>query len=196
MVKSSLYTRTGDKGTTSLFGGKRVGKDDQLVEAYGTLDELASFVGWARVVNTETKIESVLTDIQHCLFTMASDVATPRESPLKKTIRPITASDTKELERHIDYFDAQLPPLASFILAAGSELAVRLHLCRTVARRAERQLVKVSRHLSVRPENLVYLNRLSDLFFSLARFANHRAGVSEELWQKKTVASAAEKIVQ
>ncbi|MBI4039214.1 cob(I)yrinic acid a,c-diamide adenosyltransferase [Candidatus Daviesbacteria bacterium] len=192
MTKSRLYTRTGDGGTTGLLGGKRIDKDDQLLEAYGTIDELSSWIGLARSVAKFRQYKTILQDIQHDLFIMGADLASlfarkkarqPRfnRGNRGQNIPQLTADDWQKLERLIDTFDEKSPPLRSFILPGGTELASRLHICRTITRRAERQLVKLSKKTKVRAVDLIYLNRLSDLFFAMARAGNRQAKVADLL---------------
>lgn len=189
MTKSRLYTRTGDRGTTGLFGGRRISKDDRLLGAHGTIDELSSWIGLARSAAKFRQYIVVLQEIQHDLFIMGADLAslfarkTARQPRLNRgqNIPQLTAGDWRKLEQLIDAFDEKSPPLRSFILPGGTELASRLHLCRTIARRAERQLVKLSKKTRIRDANLVYVNRLSDLFFAMARAANRQAKVSDLL---------------
>lgn len=172
-----------------MFGGKRISKDDQLLEAYGTIDELSSWIGLARSQAKFRQYVVVLQDIQHDLFIMGADLASlftrkkVRQTRFNRgqNIPQLTADDWRKLEQLIDTFDEKSPPLKSFILPGGTELASRLHLCRTIARRAERQLVKLSKKTRIRDVNLVYINRLSDLFFAMARAANRQARISDVL---------------
>ena len=180
-----IYTRTGDKGETSLFGGARVSKDDPRIRAYGAVDELSAFVGYARQSVADTELAELLADVQNNLFDMGADLATPPDSKLREALPMLSEDDSKKLEGWIDDYDAKLPPLNSFILPGGTEAAARLHLCRTVCRRAEIALVALRGRETLRQENLVYLNRLSDLLFVLARFVNHTLGVQERPWRKR-----------
>lgn len=180
-----IYTKTGDQGETSLFGGKRVWKDDLRIQAYGSVDELNSVIGFAvtEVKNEELKKE--LLSIQNELFTVGSDLATPQDSGSKKFSVPrIDENYAKRLETIIDRFDAELPELKNFILPGGLKGAAILHNARTVCRRAERNVVALSRNESIGTEIEKYLNRLSDLLFVLARFENFSNGVKDILWQK------------
>ncbi len=176
-----IYTRTGDRGETSLLGGVRVGKDDLTVEAFGTVDELNAGLGLARSMVLPDVIDEVIGRIQHQLFDLGAELAageTERDLP-KIGQRQIDA-----LERAIDEFDATLPQLVNFILPSGNPVACQLHVCRSVCRRAERCTVRLERQRSQDVGSaVVYLNRLSDLLFVLARAANHSAGESEFLWQ-------------
>ncbi|GAA3402473.1 cob(I)yrinic acid a,c-diamide adenosyltransferase [Paenibacillus hodogayensis] len=175
-----IYTRTGDKGQTGVIGG-RVDKDDVRVEAYGTTDELNCFLGQAisAIDAAEERFADLRDDlqtIQQELFDCGSDLAL-----LKPELRPykVTADLVDRLETWIDKYDAETPDIARFILPGGSELSSRLHICRTVCRRAERRVVTLSKQTEINEEVRRYLNRLSDLFFTVARTANHRHGVSD-----------------
>ena len=174
----NLYTRTGDTGETSVIGG-RVGKDDVRVEAYGTIDELNSFVGQARSLMTGEAISDLdgqLLEIQHELFDCGSDLAyaSPSASQLK-----VTPAMAKRLESWIDNLEETNTPLERFILPGGSALSASLHVCRTVCRRAERRCVTLARQAEVNGAVIVYLNRLSDYLFALARAANLRQGIPD-----------------
>jgi cob(I)alamin adenosyltransferase len=177
-----IYTKTGDGGDTSLFGGQRVPKDALRIEAYGTVDELNSVLGLALADGPGADVRSVLLRIQRELFGLGADLATPR-SLHRKNIRRIEPRDSRRLEREIDKFDALLPPLHSFILPGGSPLASRLHFARTVCRRAERIVVRLSRNEDIGEGMTMYLNRLSDLLFVLARYANHTVDIPDVRWK-------------
>jgi cob(I)alamin adenosyltransferase len=177
-----IYTRTGDKGDTSLFGGQRVPKDALRIEAYGTVDELNSLLGIVRSDNAQPDIDQLLARIQDTLFVLGADLATPRSS-LHSSIRRIVPSDATFLEQEIDLFESHLQPLHNFILPGGSPIASRLHFARTVCRRAERQAVRLSHAEDIGDDVVVFLNRLSDLLFVLARFANHAGNVPETPWK-------------
>ena len=157
-------------------------KDALRIEAYGTVDELNSVLGIVRADNSDTEIDSVLGRVQNQLFDLGADLATPRSSNSKK-IRRIEPSDANALEKLIDSTEANLKPLKSFILPGGSPVAARLHLARTVCRRAERAVVRLSRNEDIGDDITVYLNRLSDLLFVLARRANQLAQVAEIRWK-------------
>ena len=179
-----IYTRTGDNGTTGLFGGGRVGKDDPRIECYGTIDELNAALGLAACVTPEP-IAAQLQQIQHELFTMGAHLATPTESPSAARLPPLDEAMVSRLEMQIDAADAHLPPLREFVLPGGSEPAARLHVARTICRRAERLLVRLSLDRpGVNPLMLIYLNRLSDHLFVAARYANHLTGAPDIPWQK------------
>jgi cob(I)alamin adenosyltransferase len=182
-----IYTRTGDNGTTGLFGGKRVAKDSLRIEAYGMVDELNSSIGLARSLGLIAAHDLLLGTVQEQLFVLGADLATPRETePKNFSIPRVTSSEVECLERTIDSLEAELPPLKSFILPGGSPGGAMLHLARTICRRAERGLVTL---LHEDPEvgeiPLHYLNRLSDFLFVLARAANHQAGVEEHPWMPR-----------
>jgi cob(I)alamin adenosyltransferase len=169
-----VYTRTGDKGQTSLVGGARA---SLRVDAYGDVDELNCVIGLARARIEDVEIDEVLGLIQNDLFTLGADLA----SPLEIEVPRIGEAFTKTLEDMADRFLAQLEPLKEFVLPGGSEGGAVLHLARTVARRAERRVVALSETEQLNPDTIVYLNRLSDLLFILARVINHRGGVPEKM---------------
>jgi cob(I)alamin adenosyltransferase len=177
-----IYTKTGDKGDTSLFGGQRVPKDALRIEAYGTIDELNSVLGIVRSDNKDADIDSILGRVQKELFDLGADLATPRSINSKK-VKRIEAKDCVHLEKSIDRLEEQLKPLKTFVLPGGSPVAARLHFARTVCRRAERAVVRLSRNEDIGDGITIYLNRLSDLLFVLARHANHLAGVPETTWK-------------
>ncbi len=194
MVKlNKIYTKTGDDGTTGLVRGPRRMKHDLRVECYGTVDEANSFIGMARLSTASMpKLDRLLARIQNDLFDLGSDLATPGKDPEGGTqsLR-ITPSQTEWLEQQIDYYNEGLQPLRSFVLPGGTPLAVALHLARTVTRRAERLVVEL---LAKEPDTsgavLIYLNRLSDLLFVMARVANAN-GESDVLWAPGKFADAA-----
>jgi len=184
-----IYTRTGDKGETGLFGGQRVPKDSERVEAYGDVDELNAVLGSAVVYLEMDGVNEVvpgLREIQADLFTLGARLATPapedggREN---RHIPTLPAGRIASMERWIDAMDDELEPLKNFILPGGTRAAAALHLARTVCRRAERRVVALARHAHIDAEIVTYLNRLSDLLFTLARLANRRAGVPDVAWQ-------------
>jgi cob(I)alamin adenosyltransferase len=186
-----IYTKTGDAGTTGLFGGPRVGKDDLRIGAYGTIDELNAVIGMVRASGPATtmanemanEMAGILQQIQSALFSIGAELATP--SPQEHGLKWQGESEVTSLEHCIDRHDAQLSPLRTFILPGGSELAALLHLARTVCRRAEREVVRLSHQEGVSDPAwiIIYLNRLSDLLFVLARWANHQAGIPDVPWQ-------------
>lgn len=177
-----IYTKTGDKGDTSLFGGQRVPKDALRIEAYGTVDELNSMLGIVRSDNEDKEIDGILDRVQNELFDLGADLATPRSLDSKQ-IKRIEPRHSEHLEAMIDTLEAHLKPLKTFILPGGSPVAARLHFARTVCRRAERTVVRLSRNEDIGEGITIYLNRLSDLLFVMARYANHIAGVSETKWK-------------
>jgi len=177
-----IYTKTGDKGDTSLFGGQRVPKDALRIEAYGTVDELNSVLGLVRADNADAEIDGILADVQDQLFDLGADLATPRSAE-KKPIKRIEVRTAQQLEKVIDAIEPSLKPLRSFILPGGSAVAARLHFARTVCRRAERAVVRLSRNEDIGEAVMIYLNRLSDMLFILARYANQKARVPEVKWK-------------
>lgn len=184
-----VYTRTGDDGTTGLFGGGRVPKDDPRVRAYGAVDEANSALGLARAaLRAEPEgsplraLDADLQALQSLLFDLGADLATPLGAKTRSYVTPVDAADVARLEDLIDAYAAELPPLTSFVLPAGTPAAAALHLARAVVRRAERDTLTLSRHADVNPQALVVLNRASDLLFTLARVANLRAGAEELAW--------------
>jgi cob(I)alamin adenosyltransferase len=177
-----IYTKTGDQGDTSLFGGQRVPKDALRIEAYGTVDELNSVIGIVLAEAPEGDIARILTQVQNQLFDLGADLATPR-SLTRKNIKRIDGRDSASLEKNIDAIELRLKPLKSFILPGGSPVAARLHFARTVCRRAERVVVRLSRNEDIGEGMTMYLNRLSDLLFVLARCANCESGVPEVKWK-------------
>jgi cob(I)alamin adenosyltransferase len=187
-----IYTRTGDAGDTHLVGGQRVAKDNLRIECYGTVDELNSFVGAARVTaESEPAVASlaaILKRIQHELFNLGSILATLPADVHPKQPR-VTSAEIDQLEREIDQANSVLPALRSFVLPGGSRLDADLHVCRTVCRRAERLLVGLARVESVPEEAIRYLNRMSDALFVWSRWANHASGVAETLWTPNAAAS-------
>jgi cob(I)alamin adenosyltransferase len=189
--KSKLYTRHGDRGETSLFGGERVPKDNVRVEAYGLLDHLSATIGLLVVSLDEGEMRDELRQVQNALFDMGAELATPPGSRLEyKLPRSIEEEDWRRLERLLDEYDAQVPPLRTFILPGGHESAARAHLARTTCRTAERAVVRLAHEEEVRADVLTYLNRLSDFLFVCARLLNHRAGVEEVSWQLRPRESA------
>ena len=174
---SKVYTRTGDGGETSLVGGARVSKASPRVEAYGDVDELNSLIGLARSVGDDGEIDEALALIQNDLFTVGGDLA----SPVEVEVPRVAESFVTTLEELSDRFLKELEPLKEFILPGGCEAGATLHLARTVARRAERRVVALGETEEINTETVVYLNRLSDLLFILARCVNRRAGVPEKM---------------
>ena len=183
-----IYTRTGDDWTTGLFGGARVAKTDPRVEAYGTVDETCAAIGVARAAGVSSAIDSVLEQLQNDLFTIGAELACApgKAEKLLKTMRLLDAADVERLEKAIDAAEEGLPPLRSFILPGGTQAAAALHLARCVARRAERCVLSLCDEDAARREVVVYLNRLSDLLFVLARRANHEANVADLPWAPRS----------
>ncbi len=179
-----IYTRTGDQGQTGLFGGGRVGKDDPRVEAYGEVDELNAVVGLARAIESVPRIDEVLVSVQRDLFSLGALLATPDLDKMHQHLAKalIDAARIKQLEQAIDDADADLPPLHAFVLPGGTPKAASLHVARTVCRRAERRVIHLAGTVDLPPLVVIYLNRLSDLLFTLARLANHLAGAGEVTW--------------
>jgi cob(I)alamin adenosyltransferase len=178
-----IYTKTGDAGTTGLFGGPRVAKDDPRICAYGSVDELNAVIGIARSTGLGEKLDSILSSVQHQLFSIGAELATP--NPEEHSLKWEGGSHVIEMESAIDDLEAYLTPLRNFILPGGSTQAAHLHLARTVCRRTEREIVSFSRDRNVSDAShiVVFLNRLSDLLFVMARFANHQVGVVDVPWE-------------
>ena len=172
MIKMKIYTGFGDKGDTALFGGEKVRKDNQRVETYGALDELNSILGVLRVQNTSAKIDGVLETVQNEIFVLGSEIATPEAARSKQFSEHIDKTHIDAVQTNIDQLSSHLPELKNFILPAGCAASATAHWARTVCRRAERQLVRLMTGTDVRNELLVYLNRLSDLLFVVARYEN------------------------
>jgi cob(I)alamin adenosyltransferase len=180
---SKIYTKTGDSGMTGLLGGGRVAKDDLRIDAYGTVDELNAALGMARSAGLDPVFDALLARVQDELFAVGSALADPNtDGPFQAVIG---AEHALRLEAEIDSLDAELPPLSSFILPGGSPAAAHIHLARTICRRAERLVVRLARQPSehVSPTLTVYLNRLSDFLFVLARAVNHRTGIPDVTWR-------------
>jgi cob(I)alamin adenosyltransferase len=189
-----VYTRTGDRGETALVGGKRVAKDSLRIEAYGTIDELNSIVGLARVFNEESIdageahrfMDEVLCRLQDELFDIGSELATPPEFYQQGMYR-VGEDEIDRLEKLMDKCQEDLEPLKSFILPGGGRVGAYLHQCRTVCRRAEREILRLSREEEISPDLIKYVNRLSDLFFVLSRWIAKQTGEQEYLWQRGLV---------
>jgi cob(I)alamin adenosyltransferase len=167
MQKSKIYTRTGDDGTTSIIGGKRVPKISAQIEAYGTLDELNSFAGYLRAQVSDAKISDFLCKIQQQLFSVGGYLASEENSAYRENF--LKEIDTEMLEAEINRLDSTLPPLREFVIAGENPLSALSHICRTICRRAERQILKLKETDEVQPEILTFVNRLSDYFFVLSR---------------------------
>jgi cob(I)alamin adenosyltransferase len=196
VVLSKIYTRSGDRGETSLVGGQRVAKDTLRIETYGTVDELNSFVGLARTSVDEAAAHyarlaafgEILVRVQHELFNLGSVLAT-----LPQDVHPkqpqITASEIERLEHEIDQANEGLPILRSFLLPGGSRLNAELHVCRTICRRAERLVIRLAHEESVPVDAIRYLNRLSDAFFVWSRWVNGILRCEETLWEPNASAT-------
>lgn len=190
---TKVYTRVGDKGETSLVGGKRVPKDSPRIDAYGTIDELNSIVGLARVFNEENLdaseaeahqfLDRVLCQIQDELFDLGSELATLPES-FQEGMYRVSEKEIERIEKLIDQCQKDLEPLKSFILPGGGRVGAYLHQCRTVCRRAEREILRLSRAEEINHDVIKYMNRLSDLFFVLSRWISKQTGEQEYLWQR------------
>lgn len=181
-----IYTKTGDKGKTSLLGGNRVDKDSIRIEAYGTVDELNCFIGLAAVEVKDKSIYNLLIKIQNSLFSIGSELAAGSEEIIKKyNLNKLNESEIHSIENEIDNFNSQMEQLGAFILPGGSKISALLHICRTVCRRAERNVVSLSKKEKIDNNIIVYLNRLSDLFFVLARYCNKLNGIEDIKWQTK-----------
>lgn len=188
---TKVYTRVGDKGETALVGGKRVPKDSPRIDAYGTIDELNSIVGLARVFNEENLdageahqfLDGVLCQIQDELFDLGSELATPPEF-FQEGMYRVSEQEIERIEKLIDRCQKDLEPLKSFILPGGGRVGAYLHQCRTVCRRAEREILRLSRAEEINHDVIKYMNRLSDLFFVLSRWISKQTGEQEYLWQR------------
>ena len=177
-----IYTKTGDAGDTGLFGGGRVGKDHERVDAYGELDELNATMGLVRTFNPPADMDALLHTLQVQLFTVGAVLATPPDTKASSIIPELRAEWAEAMEKAIDTLDAELSPMTHFILPGGTPVASTLHLARTVCRRAERRCVPLLREGKIPQGVVVFLNRLSDLLFVMARVANHRAGIQDVKW--------------
>ena len=186
-----VYTRTGDKGTTALVGGRRVPKDSPRIAAYGTIDELNSILGLARVFNAERLAEGekhrwldeVFRRLQNQLFDLGSELATPPDAVYEGMFR-VGDALVKELEALMDRCQKELEPLRSFVLPGGGRISGFLHQCRTVCRRAEREVLALSRREPIGEAPLRYVNRFSDVFFVLSRWVGKHLGETEYLWER------------
>lgn len=180
-----IYTRTGDAGQTGLFGGGRVSKCDPRVETYGTVDELNAQLGWAETLLCHLPLATEIRALQSDLLVLGADLATPEDAAAAAVarVRRVDAAMAARLEAWIDTLDAEVAPLTRFILPGGAPGAAALHVCRAVCRRAERAAVGLAESEPVNPHVIVYLNRLSDLLFVLARWVNARESVEEPVWE-------------
>lgn len=178
-----IYTKTGDKGETGLFGGERVSKNNLRLNAYGSIDELNSFLGLAVTEVTNAEIKSVLNDLQNKLFVLGSDLATP-ETEKNKKLKTTRLPDSyiSETEETIDKYEVRLDELKNFILPGGSKGSALLHICRTISRRVEREVVALRNTEHIGENIIIFLNRLSDLFFVLSRFENKYSNIPDTKW--------------
>ena len=182
-----IYTKTGDKGETGLFGGERVSKDSLRISAYGTIDELNSFIGLTITEVGDKSVKENLLKIQNQLFVVGSDLATPEDEKTKKlNIQRTPASYYADIEKMIDEYDEQLEELRNFILPGGSKGAAMLHVCRTICRRAEREVVALKNSVTIGENIIIFLNRLSDLLFVLSRFENKVSNHPDTIWNPKS----------
>lgn len=176
-----IYTKTGDKGQTSLIGGTRVSKADLRIDTYGTVDELNCYIGLVRDLNTDEARRALLKEVQDRLFTIGSNLAAEPEQQ-KKVIPDLTNEDIGLLEQAMDEMDAALPPLRHFVLPGGHSSVSFCHVARTVCRRAERLVIALAEQTEVHPMIVPYLNRLSDYLFVLSRKIAHELGIEEVKW--------------
>jgi cob(I)alamin adenosyltransferase len=180
-----IYTKTGDSGETGLFGGERVSKNALRIEAYGTIDELNAFIGLAIIEVSDNSVKDLLQKIQYWLFSIGADLATPDNEKTKK----LNVFRTPEeyyvyIEEEIDKYESKLDELRNFILPGGTKGAALLHICRTITRRAERMVVALNSTVKIGNNIIIFLNRLSDLFFVLARFDNAVTGTPDIEWKQ------------
>lgn len=180
-----IYTKTGDAGKTGLFGGARVAKDDIRVEAYGTIDELNAALGMANALGADLRECSLIAELQNDLFVLGAELACVPEKREHLKLRLMEPADITRLENHIDSLDAQLQPLKNFILPGGHPVAAALHHARTICRRAERRVLSLSSLQPVAPHLLIYLNRLGDLLFVMARQTQSQRGLPDVPWRPR-----------
>ncbi len=180
-----IYTKTGDDGTTGLFNGQRVTKSSLRVECYGTVDELNSIIGLARSSSPKEPLKQHLEVVSNLLFNLGSDLASPYNPPPKFNVTRLDATSIIFLEKNIDKYDIELPPLRNFILPGGTILSGYLHQARTVCRRGERLAVELSKTEIIGNNPLIFLNRLSDYLFTAARYANFLEGIKDNEWNKE-----------
>lgn len=197
MITGKIYTATGDRGTTSLVGGKRVKKNCTRIEAYGTVDELNSFLGQLAVEMTEAypELTSYIRTVQSKMFNIGGYLATdfspadPAASPVSAAeaapCRGLSAADVERIEALIDELTAQLPPLRCFVLPGSGRLSALANVCRAVSRRCERRVLDLADEAPIDPVLLIFINRLSDFLFTLARYFDHREGLPEVPWDPK-----------
>ncbi len=185
-----IYTKTGDDGTTGLFGGGRRSKASLRVESYGTVDELNSMIGVVRSENTDAEIGEMLERIQNDLLSVGADLATPAENESKSVLR-VGQPMIGQIEQWIDLLEARLPELRNFILPYGAMTASLLHLARAVCRRAERLIVRLSQDEEINALIVIYVNRLADLLFVMARYSNASVGRQDSVWTGKRISEQA-----
>ena len=178
-----LYTKTGDTGQTGLIGGTRVTKNDVRIEAYGTIDELNSFIGLLTTYEIPNEDLSFLRLIQRILFNIGANLATDREKVELTADSVVKSENIEQIEKEIDRISGNLPELTNFILPGGSQNGAVCHICRTVTRRAERRIFEMNKDYVVDKQVLIYLNRLSDYFFALSRYFTLLSGVEEICWK-------------
>ena len=180
-----IYTKTGDSGETGLFGGERVSKNTIRIEAYGTIDELNAFIGLTIIEVSDKSVKDLLQKIQNWLFSIGADLATPDNEKTKKLNVFRTSEEYyRYIEKEIDKYESKLDELRNFILPGGTRGAALLHICRTITRRAERMVVALNSTVKIGNNIIIFLNRLSDLFFVLARFDNAVTGTPDVIWNK------------
>jgi cob(I)alamin adenosyltransferase len=178
-----IYTRTGDEGTSSLFDGGRVKKYDLRLQTYGELDSLNVIIGWCRLKNNNPELAAMLLKITNDIFVISSILATKDLSKLPEKLKTIDENSTKSFEDLMDKLTAEMPPLTNFILPGRSELSLLYHEARVVTRKAERLIVELADQEQIDSSLIKYINRLSDLFFTLARYANFTQNIEEEIWE-------------
>ncbi|MBT8379271.1 MAG: cob(I)yrinic acid a,c-diamide adenosyltransferase [Ignavibacteria bacterium] len=182
-----IYTKTGDKGETGLFGGERVSKNSPRLNAYGTIDELNAYIGLAVTEIKDEKVKEDLLKIQNHLFTVGTDLATPdNEKTIKLKVDRTPSPFYENIENLIDSYEAKLDELKNFILPGGSKSSAMLHVCRTICRRAEREVVALNSEVKIENNILIFLNRLSDLLFVLSRFENRVSNFPDIIWNQKS----------
>ena len=179
-----IYTKTGDKGTTSLIGGKRVLKNSDKLNAYGTIDELNSFLGLLRAKTTDENIKTEILDIQNTLFNVGAYLALDENVEKIPEFAQISDEKIKKLEDLIDFFQENFPKITNFIIYGENELSAICHVCRAVCRRAEREIITVNQQYNIDTNVTTYINRLSDLLFVLARIYTKNEEKSDFLWKK------------
>lgn len=180
---TKIYNRSGDVIHTSLFGGEQISKDSLIVDAYGIIDELNSSLGLVRAKTGDKDVKDLVNDVQNQLLKIGSDLATPLDR--KPVIERISEKDVRTLEEIIDRYDANLPKISRFIIPGGSEESAMLHVSRAICRRAERRLVTLKKERQINDAVLMYVNRLSDLLFVVAREMNRRKNIEDEFWNER-----------